>query len=386
MSIHIYIATTQGLVAVQNITVIDDEDISSVVSINGTSTIANISSSYHNFVKKGVGIIQQMFGACSYRVDISQRIDQGNSWQVGIYAAHLAHSKKVLGKGQVRENDTVICATGEVNTTNLQVLAVAQVAIKLELAKEQLKQWTALGADVHFLLPQANQHDIHAHSSVQLITHLQQVAELIPNAGASVTQASVPSRGTWYTKPSYLGALAIVAVILAAMLLLIPQPAPQFEIALAVQPIVNIPAGSKVSLLSKQKTDQGCAHDTSVVSTATDNTDFAPLRLSGLCSLYLATHQATLTVLLVAQDARTVLPLENSNLGWKIPLPNNRLTDRSYVLVTFKQILSEEKIALLRRYRQDMPKIKQQNQQWLKNWLTKQALVHHLYQHTLLID
>ena len=84
MKIHIFIATTQGLVAIQNITPIDDEDISSVVSVNGTSTTANISGSYHNFVKKGVGIIHQMFGACSYRVDISARIDQGNSWQVAM--------------------------------------------------------------------------------------------------------------------------------------------------------------------------------------------------------------------------------------------------------------------------------------------------------------
>ncbi len=55
MKLHIFVATTQGLVAIQNITTIDDADISSIVSINGTSTTANISSAYHNFVQKGAG-------------------------------------------------------------------------------------------------------------------------------------------------------------------------------------------------------------------------------------------------------------------------------------------------------------------------------------------
>ena len=160
MKIHIFIATTQGLVAIQNITPIDDEDISSVVSVNGTSTTANISGSYHNFVKKGVGIIHQMFGACSYRVDISARIDQGNSWQVAMYLAHLTQSKGLLGNGEVNDGDTVICATGEVNTTNHQILAVAEVALKFKLAQPQLDQWALLGAKVHFLLPQANQTDV----------------------------------------------------------------------------------------------------------------------------------------------------------------------------------------------------------------------------------
>ncbi|MEP3826797.1 MAG: hypothetical protein ABJM47_01810, partial [Lentilitoribacter sp.] len=148
MKTHVFIATTQGLVAIQNIAAIDDEDISSVVSINGTSTTANISSSYHNFVKKGVGIIQQTFGACSYRVDISARIDQGNSWQLAMYLGHLAQSKGMLGNGEVASGDNVICATGEVNTTNHQVLAVNKVALKFKLALPELQQWKALGAKV----------------------------------------------------------------------------------------------------------------------------------------------------------------------------------------------------------------------------------------------
>ena len=180
MKTHIFIATTQGLVSIQNITPIDDEDISSVVSVNGTSTTANISGSYHNFVKKGVGIIQQMFGACSYRVDISARIDQGNSWQVAMYLGHLAQSKGLLGNGEVSQGDTVICATGEVNTTNYQVLAVTQVAVKFKLALPQLEKWTQLGAKVTFLLPEANQSEL-KNDYCLLIKNLEQAAATLPH-------------------------------------------------------------------------------------------------------------------------------------------------------------------------------------------------------------
>jgi hypothetical protein len=116
MKVHVFVATTQGLVAIQNIRLIDDADISSIVSVNGTSTIANISTAYHHFVKKGAGIIQQDFGACSYRVNISDRIDHGNSWQLAFYLAHAVEQQGVLGDGEVVLGDYVICATGEVNT------------------------------------------------------------------------------------------------------------------------------------------------------------------------------------------------------------------------------------------------------------------------------
>ena len=85
MKIHIFVATTQGLVAIQNIIPIDDRGINSIVSLNGTSTTSNISSAYHNFVKKGAGIIEQDFGSCSYRINVSDRIDHGNSWQLAFY-------------------------------------------------------------------------------------------------------------------------------------------------------------------------------------------------------------------------------------------------------------------------------------------------------------
>jgi hypothetical protein len=156
MKIHVFVATTQGLVAIQNISAIDDTDISSIVSINGTSTTANISSAYHNFVKKGAGIIQQDFGACSYRINISKRIDTGNSWQLAFYLAHAAKNENMLGDGQVKSGDQVICATGEINTSSREIQAIGEISRKQQLAAKQIKQWHKRNISVSFLVPYAN--------------------------------------------------------------------------------------------------------------------------------------------------------------------------------------------------------------------------------------
>ncbi|MDX2366855.1 MAG: FHA domain-containing protein [Colwellia sp.] len=193
MKLHIFVATTQGLVAIQNITSIDDADISSIVSINGTSTTANISSAYHNFVKNGAGIIQQDFGACSYRINIAQRIDQGNSWQLAFYLAHAAHNQELLGNGQVNPGDQVICATGEVNTTSREIHRVEDVNLKQNLANEQIQQWRKMNVNTSFLVPKNNAQDINNQLPIdtKLIANLEQALSFLPS-NALTDKPSLP--------------------------------------------------------------------------------------------------------------------------------------------------------------------------------------------------
>ncbi len=180
MKVHVFVATTQGLVAIQNIRPIDDIDISSIVSVNGTSTIANISTAYHHFVKKGAGIIQQDFGACSYRVNISDRIDHGNSWQLAFYLAHAVEQGTVLGDGQVEDGDYIICATGEVNTSSRKVQSVAQIPLKQTIAQKQIAQWKNQNHDVIFLLPKANEIEIKNGVNAQAVETLSQALSFLP--------------------------------------------------------------------------------------------------------------------------------------------------------------------------------------------------------------
>jgi len=182
MKLHVFVATTQGLVAIQNITAIDDIDISSIVSVNGTSTTANISNAYHNFVKNGAGIIQHDFGACSYRINVSKRIDQGNSWQLAFYLAHAANKENILGDGQVKSGDKVICATGELNTSSRNIQSISDIRLKQVHAATQIKHWHKSNIEVCFLVPQANAKDVDKNLplNIKFVNKLSQALSYLP--------------------------------------------------------------------------------------------------------------------------------------------------------------------------------------------------------------
>jgi hypothetical protein len=388
MKTHIFIATTQGLVAVQNITPIDDEDISSVVSVNGTSTTANISGSYHNFVKKGVGIIHQMFGACSYRVDISARIDQGSSWQVAMYLAHLAQSKGLLGNGDVTQGDTVICATGEVNTTNLQVLAVSEVALKFKLAQTQLDQWTRLGAKVHFLVPQANQPEVEKNHYCLLISDLEQAAAVLPDITQNQPSPSIKSKMLVSANSRYIiyfSMILLVFIIFFGLYSFTSTESSKHQSEAENSNISKVEPVPKTHLVALFKQDKTCAQTFSQDITLRNQT-FADLALKQLCDLYLQTPLSQLQILLVAQDAYTVLPLTQTPQGWQIPLPKNRLSNRRYYLLSLAQTLNEEKIEQLRLYRETMPKPEMLTGESIADWLDTQEVEFTIYSHKLVIE
>lgn len=377
MKTHIFIATTQGLVAIQNITPIDDEDISSVVSVNGTSTTANISGSYHNFVKKGVGIIHQMFGACSYRVDISARIDQGNSWQVAMYLGHLAQSKGLLGNGDVSKNDTVICATGEVNTTNQQVLAVGEVAVKLKLALLQLEQWTALGAKVQFVLPKTNQSDVNENPYTIFVSNLDEAAAVLPE-----TTETVSSHSRYLV---FVAAFILILVVFFGLIKFTSTESDDHQSAIKTANTPHAVLTKPIQLVALLKQGKTCAK-TSSQQVSLSKKVFAELALSQLCELYIQTNNSTVQLLLVARDAYTVLPLTKDQQGWQIPLPKNRSSDRSYFLVSTTQTLSEEKTEQLRLYREAMSKPKLLTESVLADWLETQGVEFAVYSHKLVVE
>lgn len=388
MKIHVYIATTQGLVTIQNITPIDDPDISSVVSINGTSTTANISGSYHNFVKKGVGIIQQMFGACSYRADISARIDQGNSWQLAMYLGHLAHSKGLLGNGEVKPGDSVVCATGEVNTSNHTVLAVNAVSVKLKLAEAQLQQWRALGASVAFLIPQANQDEVSESPNCIFVEHLEQAAACISDNTQDQAKPASEQPVPVSRSRQKLVFLSIGVMTFALIYSLYAFNFKRVDNTALVADEKNIEQkdiAKSTSLVATLKQSQTCKHTSSQSLKLTTQMAFAELDLSSLCDLALHTTPKVKQVLLIAKDAYTVLPLTQDQLGWQIPLPKNRLSNRPYFLVTLASPLSQARIEQLRQYRETMANPSLFGRPELNQWLQKQNSQYLIYSHKLLV-
>ena len=388
MKIHVYIATTQGLVTIQNITPIDDPDISSVVSINGTSTTANISGSYHNFVKKGVGIIQQMFGACSYRADISARIDQGNSWQLAMYLGHLAHSKGLLGNGEVKPGDSVICATGEVNTSNHTVLAVNAVSVKLKLAEAQIQQWIALGASVAFLIPQANQDEVSAPANCIFVEHLEQAATFLSDKtqgqAKPASEQPVPV-SRLRQKRVFLSIGVMTFALIYSLYAFNFRGVDNTALVADERNIEQKDIAKSTSLVATLKQSQTCEQTSNESLKLITKMAFAELSLPSLCDLALHTAPKVKQVLLIAKDAYTVLPLTQDQLRWQIPLPKNRLSDRPYFLVTLASPLSQATIEQLRLYRETMANPSLLGRPELNQWLEKQNSQYVIYSHKLLV-
>lgn len=176
MQVEVYIATTQGLVNIQSIHPIYDDDISPVITINHTSQLAGISSSYNAFVNTATGIIEQEFDGKSFRVNISSNIQQGQSWNLGFYIAHYLHATSQLFtqsslqplSDKSAQSDLVIIATGCINTTTKTVTQVGDLAKKCLTANPQIQTWLSQNKKVCFLAPVANLRQPIPDTSVQL--------------------------------------------------------------------------------------------------------------------------------------------------------------------------------------------------------------------------
>ncbi len=80
-------------------------------------------------MRKPTGIIERLFGHSVYRMDVSGRIGEGRSWQLGALIAHALKAEDRLA-GKDDTPDHILWITGEVNS-ELTVHPVEHVAEKL---------------------------------------------------------------------------------------------------------------------------------------------------------------------------------------------------------------------------------------------------------------
>ncbi|AKS41453.1 hypothetical protein [Wenzhouxiangella marina] len=189
MTTHVFIGTTCGPVAIQRITP-EASGVQSVVCLNGTVQALPISHAYHDFVRRGTGIIARDFEHDAFRVDLAERVDQGVSWQLPIYVAHAVHARGQLGNGQPEAGDTVIWATGEVGADG-DVRPVERTADKLNQSLGQIQQWRQAGIQVRVLLPDTN-----------LAEGVEQVSDLAGVAGVHTLSEALESFGGGVSRPS----------------------------------------------------------------------------------------------------------------------------------------------------------------------------------------
>jgi len=151
--VSVLIATTDGPVQVQRLAE-EDPEVRSVICLNGTSEALPISAAYDAFVRKPTGVIERLFGHPVFRMDVSAKISDGHSWQLGIFAAHALHARGELAE-RLEDATHVLWLTGEVNNDH-EVKRVDHVAKKLELSAAMLCGLAEGGGKVILGYPKGN--------------------------------------------------------------------------------------------------------------------------------------------------------------------------------------------------------------------------------------
>jgi hypothetical protein len=175
--VRVLIATTKGPVEVLLLTKEDPIVGRSAACIGGTTETADIDAGYNAFVARRTGVIERLFGHSSYRIDFSERVDAGSSWQLGVLIAHaLDACGRLANEGE--QAATIICATGTVRAVDLTIGAVLYVPEKLTLAGPRLHEEATAGRQVIVALPAANAGDVAEDIKADFAAHrVQLVAE-----------------------------------------------------------------------------------------------------------------------------------------------------------------------------------------------------------------
>ena len=148
-----FIATTEGPVAVQKITA-EDPDVPSVACRDGTTEVLAISRDYTRFVDRGTGLVAALTGHGAYRLDLDRPVDGGRSWQLPVLLAHLLEAEGRLA-GPDEPADLALLATGEVDREQ-RVRRVGRIPEKLTAASDLVARHGENGPPLVLLVPAAD--------------------------------------------------------------------------------------------------------------------------------------------------------------------------------------------------------------------------------------
>ena len=157
----VFIATTSGPVRV--LRVAEAARLAqSAACINLQARKAGISNRYHDFVSLDAGVVSAHTGRDSYRIDLSADIDQGDSWQLGVFCAHvLAHEELLAETGSgdasldTDNTESIVWATGVLDVT-LSVRPVSGVNAKISESMALFEHAANAGLPIRLLLPAAS--------------------------------------------------------------------------------------------------------------------------------------------------------------------------------------------------------------------------------------
>ena len=224
MAICVYIATTQGPVAVRGITA-EEGLLESVMCLSGQTEKVAVSRRYSEFVSPGSGIIARRVGHDCFRVDVDGPIDTGDSWQAGMVVAHDLFAAGLLAE-TLSAADLLVWVTGEVNVREGAVLGVESVSRKLAKSLHLFEQARSQKIPVLVMYPQENMTELQLSAPLvglpeeefrtAPVSHLDELATCLPGINTpprQVTPAGRSLRG-WLV-----GAAVLVLLIATGWLL-----------------------------------------------------------------------------------------------------------------------------------------------------------------------
>lgn len=407
MALFVYVATTEGLVQVQGIAE-EDPDIDSLVCLDGSMQQLPISRDYHQFVKKGSGLIHKDFNHGAFRLDVDKSIDSGKSWQLGFYMAHYALSNGqlgIFGCGKPQADDIVIWATGEVKIDK-SLAAVAGVRQKCQQSEDQLKAWQSAGVKLLCVLPSANQNDLVAIDGVEFLPcdNLADVLEafdglfVVDEADSKSPTGNGSEATPWYWR--YKKSLVMLSAI--ALFFIVVDVGDYLPVGgLAAQvnnsgedvymKPVPVDVGqnkpTKLYLQASIKTSSNCDNPKNLRFMATDFR-FTAVRLDSLCQLQLVLPKGNLQVMGVALDTGGEIPVQQIEAKrWDIAIPSSKYQNRDYLLLLFDESFYDQGrnplVAQMRRWRWDDKSL---SARLIQDWVSANHWPVTVYRHQLQDD
>ncbi|WP_395714230.1 hypothetical protein [Reyranella sp.] len=204
--VRVSIATTSGAIAIERIAPLGLRK-SRVFTWRGLAPLPAISASYDEFVRKRVTRILPSGDTGPFRIDLSQEIDTGDSWQLAVLAAHALHRAERLAGRESDDADTWLFATGTVDFE----MAAGEVGyvedkLRLLLRDERLNAVVASGKRVVVAMPEANAADARAEQE-QLrrlgaeVLAVRQVEDLLRTLDLNIKPSGADPDDAWEGSP-----------------------------------------------------------------------------------------------------------------------------------------------------------------------------------------
>jgi len=172
----VFIPTTRGAVQILSITR-EAPDIRSVLCIEGSFEALPVSSGYDQFVRRPTGVIEKCLGKGSYRTDLDAPVTQGDSWQFGIFLAHIiVAAGRFSGARAAQRGGRAIWASGEVSPT-LDIKPVDHMRQKFTESLATLQTLEDAGEQIMLLLHPSN---------------ADQIVDLVPDGWTVITASKIP--------------------------------------------------------------------------------------------------------------------------------------------------------------------------------------------------